>query len=666
MKRMATRVATLATLGTTLGAALAAAVAATVALGDEQALPDGGVYDASGPGYHHGFSFFRELRYPPEYEHFDYVNPDAPSGGDLVLPVVGTFNSFTPWIQKGINPAGYGFVGAGIYLFDRILEPGDDDPSAQYARLGEMEAAPDYSWFKVRIHPKARWHDGVPVTPADILYTVKFVRENASAAIRTGLAHFGRAEQVSPSEVVIYITDPAFRNPAAGLSVGHLPILPAHYWAERDITKTTVEPPLGSGPYRISEFELGRRVVYERVDDYWGWEVPSVRGKYNYGRIIFEYFRDNTVAREAAKKGIVTFRGEGVAKDWATSYQNFPPLDDGFFIRELAERRNITAMAAAIVINTRRERFQDRRVRKALLYAYDFEWINRVQHFGFYRRVDSFFDNSALEATGVPAGLERALLLEFEDELPPELFSTPFDIPASDGFGMNRANMLKAQALFAEAGWHVVDERLVNEAGEQFEFEFLARNPSEERAALPFMAALSRLGVDASVRTVDPTQFRSRLRGFAYDAAINDYWATPTLGTYLKSFFHSSGADAPFTENWAGIRSPAVDSLVARALTTYEREELYATGRALDRVLLHGYYMIPTQIESGMRWTYWDRFGRPAQSSRYRHHSFPETWWIEPAKDAAVTEYLRTRLRHACASSHRANGWAATFCADWR
>ena len=643
MKRMATRVATLATLGATLGAALAAAVAATVALGDEQALPDGGVYDASGPGYHHGFSFFRELRYPPEYEHFDYVNPDAPSGGDLVLPVVGTFNSFTPWIQKGINPAGYGFVGAGIYLFDRILEPGDDDPSAQYARLGEMEAAPDYSWFKVRIHPKARWHDGVPVTPADILYTVKFVRENASAAIRTGLAHFGRAEQVSPSEVVIYITDPAFRNPAAGLSVGHLPILPAHYWAERDITKTTVEPPLGSGPYRISEFELGRRVVYERVDDYWGWEVPSVRGKYNYGRIIFEYFRDNTVAREAAKKGIVTFRGEGVAKDWATSYQNFPPLDDGFFIRELAERRNITAMAAAIVINTRRERFQDRRVRKALLYAYDFEWINRVQHFGFYRRVDSFFDNSALEATGVPAGLERALLLEFEDELPPELFSTPFDIPASDGFGMNRANMLKAQALFAEAGWHVVDERLVNEAGEQFEFEFLARNPSEERAALPFMAALSRLGVDASVRTVDPTQFRSRLRGFAYDAAINDYWATPTLGTYLKSFFHSSGADAPFTENWAGIRSPAVDSLVARALTTYEREELYATGRALDRVLLHGYYMIPTQIESGMRWTYWDRFGRPAQSSRYRHHSFPETWWIEPAKDAAVTEYLRTR-----------------------
>ena len=597
------------------------------------------LYDASGPGYHHGFSFFRELRYPPTYEHFDYVNPDAPIGGDLVLPVVGTFNSFTPWIQKGINPAGYGFVGAGIFLFDRILEPSDDDPTAQYARLGEMEAAPDYSWFKVRIHPDARWHDGVPITAADILYTVDFVVNNASAPIRTGLAHFG-AEKIGEREVKIHITNPAFRNPSAGLSVGHLPILPAHYWAGRDITKTTVEPPLGSGPYRIAEFEIGRRVVYERVDDYWGWDVPSVRGKYNFGRIVFEYFRDNTVAREAAKKGIITFRGEGVAKDWATSYEDLPAREDGHFILELAERRTITAMAAAIVLNTRRARFADPRVRKALLYAYDFEWINRVQHFGFYRRVDSFFDNSELEATGVPTGPELALLEEFRDELPAELFSTPFEIPASDGRGLNRENMLKAQALFAAAGWQVVDERLVNDQGEQFAFEFLARNPSEERAALPYIAALKRLGIDAKVRTVDPTQFRSRLRGFAYDAAINTYWATPTLGTYLKSFFHSAGADAVFTLNWAGIRSPAVDSLIARALTTYDREELHATGRALDRVLLHGYYMVPTQIESGMRWTYWNRFGRPATSARYRHYSFPETWWIDPEKDARVTAYL--------------------------
>ena len=598
-------------------------------------------YDASGPGFHHGFSFFRELRYPPEFTHFDYVNPDAPIGGELVLPVVGTFNSFTPWIQKGINPAGYGFVGAGIFLFDRVLEPGDDDPSAQYARLGVVEAAPDYSWFKVRIHPEARWHDGVPVTPADILYTVEFVVNYASAAIRTGLGHFD-AEQTGEDEVTIHITNPAFRNPSAGLSVGHLPILPAHYWArpENDITKTSVEPPLGSGPYRIAEFELGRRIVYERVDDYWGWQLPSVRGKYNYQRIVFEYFRDNTVAREAAKKGIVTFRGEGVAKDWATSYTDFPARDDGYFVLELAERRDITAMASSIVLNTRREKLKDRRVRKALLYAYDFEWVNRVQHFGFYRRVDSFFDNSDLESGGIPTGRELELLEAFREELPPELFRQPFVMPQSDGRGMNRANMLEAQALFAQAGWHVVDERLANADGEQFTFEFMARNPAEERSALPYVAALKRLGIDASIRTVDPTQFRSRLRGFAFDAALKNYWATPTLGTYLKSFFHSSGAHAPFTENWAGIESPAVDSLIARALTTYDREELYATGHALDRVLLHGHYLIPTQVESGMRWTYWDRFGRPERSARYRHYSFPETWWIDPEKDAAVTAYL--------------------------
>lgn len=600
------------------------------------------LYDASPPGYHHGFSFFGELAYPPDFPHFDYVNPDAPIGGELVVSVVGTFNSFTPWIQKGINPAGYGFVGKWNFLLDRVLDPGDDDPAAQYSRLAEMEAAPDYSWFKLRIHPDAKWHDGVPVTVDDIIFTREYVVKHASAAIRTGLAHLGRAERLSDREVVIHITDPAFRNPSAGLSVGHLPILPVHYWRDRDVTSTTLEPPLGSGPYRIAEFELGKRITYERVDDYWGWDLPSIKGKYNFQRITFEYFRDNTVAREAAKKGIISFRGEGVAKDWMTSYQDFPPLEDGVFVRELAERRNITAMASAMVLNMRKERFQDPRVRKALLYAYDFDWINRVQHFGFYRRVDSFFDNSDLEHTGIPTGLELEILEEFRDELPPEVFTKPFHIPRSDGRGLNRENMMIAQSLFAEAGWHVVDGKLVNAEGEHFKFEFLSNNPAEERAALPYIAMLKRLGIDASVRTVDPTQRRNRLRGFAFDSVINDYWATPTLGTYLKSFFHSSGADAPFTENLSGIRSRAVDSLVARALTTYDRDELYATGRALDRVLLYGYYMIPMQIESGMRWTYWDKFGRPETSSRFDHHSFPITWWVDAEKDARVREYLAT------------------------
>ena len=558
-----------------------------------------------------------------------------------MVPVIGTFNSLTPWIQKGINPGGFGFVGAWNFLYDRVLEPSDDEPSAQYARAGiSMAAAPDYSWFRVRIDPRARWHDGVPITADDLVFTHEFVTKNATAAIRNAFTHMGRVEKTGPLEAVFHVTNPAFRNPSAGLSVGHLPILPAHYWAKNDINKTSLVPPLGSGPYRIAEFEPGRRIVYERVDDYWGWDVPSVKGKYNFRRIIFEYFRDHTVAREAAKKGILSFRGEAIAKDWMTSYENLPARDAGHFVLEVAEHRNITAMPGCIAINARKPRFEDRRVRMALTYAYDFEWINRVLNFGFYNRIDSFFDNSPLAATGIPQGRERELLEAFRDDLPPELFEQPFELPKSDGRGLNRANMLRAVELFREAGWNVEDGRLVNSAGEQFVFEMLTRNASEERSTLPYIAALRRLGIDASVRTVDSSQFRNRVRNFKFDGAYRGSWATQTLGTYLKPFYHSTSANMPFTENWAGIDSPAVDSFIERSLKTYEYPELMAAGRALDRVLLHGYYLIPTQVEPGGRWTYWNRYGRPKVSAKFRYYSFPETWWVDPEKDATVEAWL--------------------------
>lgn len=593
--------------------------------------------------FRHGFSFFGDLQYPADFQHFDYVNPDAPVGGELVVSVVGTYNSFSPWVQKGINPAGYGFVGAWIFLYDRLLEPSDDEPATHYGRLAESIAyADDFSSFTVRIDPRARWHDGVPITADDIVFTNDFIRNDATAAIRNSFTHFGDVEVLGPREVRFHIINPASQNPNAGLSVGHLPILPAHYYKDRDIKETTMEPPLGSGPYRIASFEPGKRIVYERVEDYWGWEVPSVRGKYNFKRIIFEYFRDNTVAREAAKKGILNFRGEGVAKDWITSYDDLPSVKDGKFILEIAEQRNITAMAGAIALNTRKPPFDDLLVRKALTYAFDFEWINRVLNFDFYLRVDSYFDNSDLEASGIPMGLELELLEPFRDILPAEVFNEPFVLPRSDGIGLNRANMLKAQQLLQEAGWEVVDGMLINEYGEPFRFEMLTRDASEERSALPYVAALRRLGIDASIRTADAAQFRNRVRNFQFDAAFRGYWATPTLGTYLKAFFHGSGANQVFTENWAGIDHPAVNSLIDRSLKTYDRDELTATGRALDRVLLNGYYLIPTQVEPGGRWTYWDRFGRPEKSARYRYYPFPETWWIDPAKSAAVDQYLRT------------------------
>jgi microcin C transport system substrate-binding protein len=596
---------------------------------------------ANEPVFRHGFSFFGELLYPADYTHFDYVNPNAPVGGDLVVPVIGTFNSFTPWIQKGINPAGYGFVGAWIFLFDRVLEPSDDEPAAQYARLGESIAhADDYSWFKVRIDPRARWHDGTPITPADLIFTNDFIRDDATAAIRTSFKHFGDAIQTGPLEVTFHIDDPDFRNPSAGLSIGHLPILPAHYWKDRDISKTSLTPPLGSGPYKITEFEPGKRIVYQRVADYWGWQVPSVKGKYNFDRIIFEYFRDHTVAREAAKKGILYFRSEAVAKDWMTSYADLPSVKDGYFVQEIAEQRNITSMAGAIIINTRRDKFENRLVRKALTYAFDFEWINRVLNYGFYLRVKSYFDNSELASTGLPEGRELELLNEFRAKLPNEVFTEEFSLPKSDGLGLNRANMLEAERLFSEAGWNVVDGKLLNEYGEQFTFELLTRNATEERGGLPYIAALKRLGIDARIRTADAAQFRNRVRNFEFDACYRGYWATPTLGTYLKAFYHSDGANDLFTENWAGIRNEAGDAFIERALSTFNREELLAAGRALDRVMLHNYYMIPTQVEPGARWSYWDRFGRAEKSGKYRYHPFPETWWTDADKSAAVDAYL--------------------------
>ena len=596
------------------------------------------------PEFRHGFSFYGDLQYPVDFPHFDYVNPDAPIGGDLVVPVIGTFNSFTPWIQKGLNPTGYRIVGAWNFLFDRILEPSDDEPAAHYARLGQSIAhAADYSWFKVRIDPRARWHDGTPVTPADLIFTMDFMRHHSTAGIRASFKHFGDALQTGPMEVTFHIDDAGFRNPSSGLTISHLPILPAHYWRDNDISKTSLTtPPLGSGPYKITEFDPGKRIVYERVEDYWGWQVSSVRGKYNFQRIIFEYFRDNTVAREAAKKGILNFRGEDVAKDWMTSYADIPAVKDGYFIQEIAEQRTITSMAGSILINNRRSKFENRLVRKALTYAYDFEWINRVLNYDFYLRVKSYFDNSELAATGLPQGRELELLNKFRDKLPAEVFTEVFSLPSSDGLGLNRENMLEAERLFSEAGWNVIDGKLLNENGEQFTFELLTRNASEERSALPYVAALKRLGIDARVRTADMAQFRNRVRNFKFDACYRGYSASPTLGTYLKSYYHSDSAKVLLTENWAGISNEVVDYFIERALSTFDRDELLATGRALDRVMLHNYFLIPTQVEPGARWSYWDRFGRPEKSAENRYYSFPETWWTDADKSDAVDAYLKT------------------------
>ncbi len=575
----------------------------------------------------HALSMFGDVKYGPDFEHYEYVDPNAPKGGSIKLAAIGTFDSLNPFILKGVAAAGSG------QIYDTLLTNSSDEAFTEYGLLVETIDMPeDRSWVAFTLREEARWHDGQPVTVDDVIWTFEALTTKGNPFFRQYYADVSDVSQTGPRTVKFTFGDTTNRE--LPLIVGQIAILPKHYWADRDFEATTLEPPLGSGPYRIASLEPGRSITLERVPDYWGRDLPVNRGQYNIDTIRYDYYRDATVAIEALKAGEFDFRVENNSKEWATAY-NLPEVENGRMIKELIDHEIPTGMQG-FWFNTRRAKFADPRVRAALAYTFDFEWTNANLFYGQYTRTASYFSNTELASAGVPEGQELDILEAYRGRIPDDVFTTAYEPPSTDGSGNNRTNLRTARKLLEEAGWVVRDGKLVNaESGESMEIEFLLVAPAFERIVGPVVKNMERLGINARIRTVDPAQYQNRIDRFDFDVVVNSRGQSLSPGNEQRNFWTTAAADIDGSQNIAGIKDPAIDELVDLLIQAPDRETLVATTRALDRVLLSGHYVIPNWHIRSFRMIYWNKFGRPDITPKYGL-GFPSTWWIDQDKLAAL------------------------------
>jgi microcin C transport system substrate-binding protein len=602
-----------------------------VAAGAAAVLPSGRLWAEAVPAVH-GIAMHGDVRYPPDFTHFTYADPAAPKGGRLALAAIGTFDSLNPYILRGNPAAGLGLVS------DSLTTQSQDEAFTEYGLLAEtMEMPEDRSWVAFTLRPEARWHDGRPVTVEDVIFSLDILRSKGRPFYRAYYANVVAARAEGERRVRFEFDGDINRE--LPLIIGQLPILPKHYWEERRFEDSTLEPPLASGPYRVKSFEPGRRIVYERVADYWGADVPVNLGRYNYDEVSYEYYRDPNIALEALKAGNFDFRIENSSRFWATGYTG-RAVENGLIVREELPQEGGGGMQA-FAFNIRRPIFQDRRVREALGYAFDFEWTNKTLFYGLYSRTRSYFENTELNAEGLPSAAELALLDPYRDRLPPEVFGPAWEPPATDGSGNNRENLRKAVALLTEAGWEIRQGRLVNVAsGEPMQFEImLDQGGLFERITGPFVETLKRLGVTATMRLVDDAQYQRRLDEFDFDMVTAVWGQSLSPGNEQRDFWGSAAARSSGSRNLVGIEDPIVDALIEKIVRAPDREALIAACRALDRVLMAGFYVIPQWYSGVTRIAYWDKLGRPATLPRYGLDLF--AWWVDPARQAALIERAR-------------------------
>jgi microcin C transport system substrate-binding protein len=575
----------------------------------------------------HALSMFGDVKYAPDFAHFDYADPNAPKGGSIKLAAIGTFDSLNPWILKGVAGAG------STQIYDSLLSNSSDEPFTEYGLLVESIDMPaDRSWVAFTLREEARWHDGVPVTVDDVIWTFEALTTKGNPFFRQYYADVSAVEATGPRTVRFTFGDTT--NQELPLIVGQISILPKHYWAEHDFAATTLEPPLGSGPYRIAALEPGRSITLERVADYWGRDLPINRGRHNIDTIRYDYYRDATVAIEALKAREFDFRVENNSKEWATAY-DLPAVAEGRMAKELIDHEIPTGMQG-FWFNTRRAKFADPAVRQALAYAFDFEWTNANLFYGQYTRTRSYFSNTELAANGLPEGQELVILEAHRGNIPDEVFTVAYQPPATDGSGNIRGNLRAAKTLLQDAGWEIRDGALTNAtSGEVFKIEFLLVAPAFERIVGPVVKNLERLGVDARIRTVDPAQYQNRLDQFDFDVVVSSRGQSLSPGNEQRNFWTTAAADIEGSQNLAGIRDPAIDALVDQLIQAPDRATLVATTRALDRVLQWGHYVIPNWHIRSFRLIYWNKFGRPATPPRYGL-GYPDTWWVDPDKLAAL------------------------------
>jgi microcin C transport system substrate-binding protein len=581
----------------------------------------------------HALSLHGESRYGPSFKHFDYVNPNAPKGGSVRLADIGTFDNLNPFILKGVSAAGVGG------LFDTLTFHSDDEAFSEYGLLAEtIEVAPDNSWVVFTLRPEASFHDGSPVTVDDVIYTFEALKTKGHPFYRAYYANVEKAEKIADRRVKFTFGGP--ENRELPLIIGQMPVLSEAYWRTRDFEKTTLEAPLGSGPYTVESVDPGRSITYRRKPNYWGAKLPVNVGRNNFDTIRHDYYRDATVALEAFKAGEYDFRVENIAKSWATGYDS-PALQKGLMIKENLAHERPTGMQG-FVFNTRHELFKDSRVREALSYAFDFEWTNKNLFYGAYDRTTSYFSNSELASRGLPSADELKILEPYRGRVSDAVFTQTYTPPTTDGSGNNRSNLREGLRLLKQAGWVVKDGRLTNQkTGQPFEFELLLVSPSFERVALAFKRNLNRLGIDMRVRTVDAAQYQKRVEDFDFDMIVAVRGQSLSPGNEQRDFWSSAKADISGSRNLAGIKDPVVDELIESIISAPDRESLIHRTRAMDRVLLRGHYVIPHWHLRSFRLAYWDKFGRPAHPPKY-DLGF-DTWWIDTTKKAKLKDQKRSK-----------------------
>jgi microcin C transport system substrate-binding protein len=591
--------------------------------------------------WRHGASLFGDLKYPPGFEHFDYVNPDAPKRGTVRLTALGTFDNLNPVIAgvkgvaaAGMNPASH------LLTYDTLMTESLDEVTSAYGLLAESLSYPDdYSSVTYRLRPSAKWHDGEPVTPEDVIFSFNAFKTN-HPRYSAYYQHVLRAEKTSEHDVTFTFDMPGNRE--LPQIVGQLAILPKHWFEgvdkngnRRNVANTTLEAPLGSGAYRIKAFEPGRSIVYERVKDYWGKDLPVNVGRNNLDEIRFEYYRDSLVALEAFKADQIDFREEMSAKAWATAY-DFPAVRDKRVVLEEFPVLRSGGMQA-FVFNTRRAKFADPRVRRAFDLVFDFEDMNRQLFFGQYHRIASYFEGTELASSGLPSGRELEILETVRNQVPPEVFTTEYKNPVNGSPEAVRSNLREALRLLREAGWEVRNQKLVNaRTGEPMTIEMLGRasDPNEERSFLFYKPSLERLGITVTIRGVDDPQYEVRLRNRDYDLVDGMWDQSLSPGNEQREFWGSQAAGQAGSQNLVGIRNPAIDTLVDHVIFARDRDELVAATHALDRVLLWNHYVVPQWTYNQNRTARWDRFSHPDVLPKYGQGAFPTVWWFDSTKAA--------------------------------
>jgi microcin C transport system substrate-binding protein len=586
--------------------------------------------------WRHGVSLFGELKYPADFKHFDYVNPDAPKGGSVRMIGLGTFDNFNE-VVAGLKGSLAAFAGV---VSDTLMVPVLDEVETSYGLLAEAVSYPaDFASATFRLRAGARHHDGRPVTVEDVIFSMEAFKKY-SPGHAAYYRHVAKIEQTGEREVAFILDAPGNRE--MPMIIGQLNVLAKHWWEgtdpsgkKRDVGATTLEPPLGNGVYRVKDFVAGRTVVYERVKDYWAKDLGVSIGRDNFDELRLEYFRDGTVALEAFKADQIDWRTENIAKNWATAY-DFPAVRDKRVLLEEFPLRSRGIMQA-VAFNTRREKFKDPRLRLAFNYAYDFEEMNKQIFFGQYKRITSYFEGTELACSGLPAGQELDILEKVRDKIPPEVFTKPYTNPVGGTRENIRSNLREAVRLLKEAGYEVRNQKLVDaRTGEPLSIEMLSEDPSVERVILFYKPSLERLGITVNVRTVDPAQYENRLRNWDFDIIVAVWPESLSPGNEQRDYWGSQAADTLGSRNYIGIKNPAVDALVDRVIFAKDRAELVAATRALDRVLLWNHYVVPQYSIDQTRTARWDRFGHPGVLPKYAEPAFPTVWWWDAEKAARI------------------------------